>query len=256
MASLVILGILYLPAEGLKLVVAGLAALGLHECARMILPRHPTSSVAFVIALGTGLALAVMFFPRYFSVLIVAIPLALMLSFSFYLVKYHALELVLQQVALTLLAVIYGGLLFSFLGLIRDLTSGSAWLLIVLGTTFAADTGAYVSGHLFGRHKLAPRVSPGKTLEGLIGGWIVATGVAFFCKYLFFNEISLSDCLWVGGIAGWVGPLGDLSESLMKRSVGVKDSGNLIPGHGGLLDRVDALLFTSPVVYYYAAYLR
>jgi phosphatidate cytidylyltransferase len=146
--------------------------------------------------------------------------------------------------------------MFSFLGLIRDLPVGAAWLFIVLATTFGADTGAYFFGHLLGKHKLAPRVSPSKTVEGLVGGLIFSIALAFGFKYLIINNFSIRDCLWVGGIAGLVGPIGDLCESLIKRSVGVKDSGDLIPGHGGILDRVDALLFTAPVVYYYAAYIR
>jgi phosphatidate cytidylyltransferase len=257
MAVAVLLGILYLPAAALKVVVAGIAALGIHECARMILPRHPTSSPLFALLLGVALSCVVMFSPPpHSAALLVAVPIVLIGTFVFYLFRRHSLELVLSQVAMTFLAVTYAGLLLSFLGLIRDLPTGSAWLLIVLATTFSADTAAYAVGHLLGRNKLAPRVSPGKTIEGFVGGLIAATGVAFLSKYIFFREIDAKDCFWVGGIAGLIGPLGDLSESLIKRSVGVKDSGNLIPGHGGILDRVDALLFTSPLVYYYAAFLR
>lgn len=256
MAVLVILGILYLPATALKIVVAGIAALVIQECARMVLPRHPTSSMALAVLLGVALCLTVMFAPASSHVLLLALPLSLMITFVFYLFRRHSLDLVLGQVAMTLLCVVYAGLMLAFLGLLRDLPSGSAWLMTVLATTFAADTGAYAFGHLVGRTKLAPRVSPGKTVEGFLGGLGVAIAVAFLCKYLFFNALNVSDALVVGAIAGIVGPVGDLSESLLKRSVGVKDSGNLIPGHGGVLDRVDALLFTSPVVYYYASYLR
>ncbi len=255
MAILVVLGILYLPVAAVKMVIAGIAAVVIHEFARMALPRHPSSSPALAIVLGTGLTVALMFKPQ-FATLMVALPTVLMITFLFYLFKRHSLELVLNQVATTILCVLYAGMMLAFLGLLLDLPTGSDWLLIVLATTFGADTGAYLVGHLIGRRKLAPRVSPGKTVEGLVGGLLVSVGVALFCKFLFFKALLVRDCIWVGGVVGLIGPLGDLSESLVKRSVGVKDSGDLIPGHGGLLDRVDALLFTSPVVYYYAAYMK
>ncbi len=118
-----------------------------------------------------------------------------------------------------------------------------------------ADTGAYFTGHLIGKHKLAPLVSPGKTVEGFIGGIVASILAAFFCKFIFWREFAFVPCLILGTLIGIVGPIGDLSESLIKRSVNVKDSGQFIPGHGGLLDRVDALLFTAPTVYYYVKFL-
>lgn len=247
-------GIIYLPPAGLKVAIAGLAAICLFEFARLALPKHPTSSPLWLILNGTLLALVFMFGYHHPTTLMVAIPTVLMLNFLFYLFRAHSLDLVFTQISRSVFGIFYAGLMFSYLGLLRD--QGIAWLFVVLGTTFGADTGAYFAGHLLGRHKLAPRVSPSKTVEGLIGGVAVAVAVAFICKALFTGAFSVQDCLVVGGISGLVGPLGDLSESLIKRSVGVKDSGDLIPGHGGLLDRVDALLFTSPVVYYYAAFWR
>ena len=141
------------------------------------------------------------------------------------------------------------------------LTAAFAWafprrfrVFLLAATTFNADTGAYFAGHLFGRHKLAPKVSPGKTVEGLVGGIIGSLIAAFLCREIFWEEFRILDCWIVGILVGIIGPLGDLSESLVKRSLGVKDSGQLIPGHGGLLDRLDALLFTAPLVYYYATF--
>ncbi|HCU25585.1 MAG TPA: phosphatidate cytidylyltransferase [Deltaproteobacteria bacterium] len=256
LAATVILLILYLPPFPLKLAIAAIVALAAYECGRMILPPHPTTSLAWAVTLGTALSAAVMFTPHDFPSLALALPLSLMLVFLFYMFRRGPLEVVLSQIAMTFLTVVYTGLLLSFLGLIRDLPNGSAWLFLVLATTFAADTGAYIAGHLLGRHKLAPHISPGKTVEGLLGGILLSFIAALICKYIISQDILFNDCLWVGIGSGLIGPLGDLSESLLKRSVGVKDSGNLIPGHGGLLDRIDALLFTSPVVYYYAAYLR
>ena len=124
-------------------------------------------------------------------------------------------------------------------------------------TTFFAivmltDTGAYYTGRSIGRHKLAPRISPGKTIEGAIGGFVMAVVTGMLCKLSFFREIPTTDALVLGAIIGAIGQIGDLAESMLKRAAGVKDSGAILPGHGGMLDRVDSLLFCAPVLYYYS----
>jgi phosphatidate cytidylyltransferase len=118
--------------------------------------------------------------------------------------------------------------------------------------TWGNDTGAYAFGRTMGRHKLYPKVSPGKTWEGFFGGMIVATALALAAKATFFPSLSWIDAIALGIPTSILGPIGDLSESMIKRAYGVKDSGKLIPGHGGLLDRVDALLFNAPFIYLYA----
>jgi len=256
MAAAVILLIFFLPPLALKLVIAGVGALAIHECARMILPPHPTTSASFPVLVGTLYMLLLMFGEPSVPSFVIATPLVLMATFVFYLFRRHANEVVLSQIATTFFTIVYTGLMLSFLGLLRDLPHGAAWLLLVLACTFGADTGAYLVGRSIGRHKLAPHVSPGKTIEGLIGGMGMSVVAALLCRLLIPGDIQVRDCFWVGLAVGLIGPLGDLSESMLKRSVGVKDSGNLIPGHGGLLDRIDALLFTAPFVYYYAAYMR
>ncbi len=130
------------------------------------------------------------------------------------------------------------------------LDSGAAWIVFVLAVTFLSDTGAYFTGRAFGRHRMAPYISPKKSWEGAAGGVVLATlaGVGFT------PLLGLPIDPWVGGLLGAIGSVagqaGDLAESLIKRQVDIKDSGKIIPGHGGLLDRVDSLLFTAPVLYY------
>jgi phosphatidate cytidylyltransferase len=114
------------------------------------------------------------------------------------------------------------------------------------------DTGAYYTGRTIGRHKLAPRVSPGKTIEGAIGGFVMAVVAGLLCKLVFFPEIPAAHALALGAVLGTIGQVGDLAESLLKRGSNVKDSGTLLPGHGGMLDRVDSILFCAPVLYYYS----
>lgn len=150
--------------------------------------------------------------------------------------------------------IMYLSLLFSYWGRVMTLEHWKFWVFLMLAGTFLSDTGAFIFGHWVGKHKLAPSLSPGKTIEGVLGGWLVATLAAFAVRSLFWPDYSPTSLLAIATLIAFIGPLGDLSESMIKRGVNVKDSGNLIPGHGGLLDRVDALLFTGPVVYYFAKY--
>jgi phosphatidate cytidylyltransferase len=115
-----------------------------------------------------------------------------------------------------------------------------------------ADTGAFYTGRLIGRHKLAPRISPGKTIEGVVGGLVTATAAGPLSRMTFFHEIPMYHALVLGALIGVLGPAGDLSESLLKRGAEVKDSGTLLPGHGGMLDRIDSILFCAPLLFYYS----
>lgn len=133
---------------------------------------------------------------------------------------------------------------------------GSAWVALAIAVTFGNDTGAYFTGRALGRHKLAPAISPGKTVEGALGGLVASLAVVFAARALFMSTLSLRDCVMIGLPAAIVGPAGDLVESLLKRAAGAKDSGKLLPGHGGILDRIDALLFVGAYVCLYATQLR
>ncbi len=121
---------------------------------------------------------------------------------------------------------------------------GLGWLLLVLLSTWLSDTGAFLVGRTFGRRKLIPRISPNKTVEGALGGIAFAGITALLCTELFELDIAGWVAMMLGLALGAAGILGDLAESAIKRHAGVKDSGTLIPGHGGMLDRIDALLFT------------
>ncbi len=133
---------------------------------------------------------------------------------------------------------------------------GRAWVLLAVAVTFGNDTGAYFAGRTLGRHKLYPKVSPAKSVEGAVGGMAASVGIMFLLKATLAPWLTVTDCLAVAIVAGVIGPIGDLVESLMKRAAGVKDSGHLIPGHGGMLDRIDALLFVGAWVYVYAVHLK
>ncbi len=165
------------------------------------------------------------------------------------------LEAAPQRVATVALAWLYCGLLIaSIVALQRRF--GVSWVILAFVVTWANDTFAYFAGHAFGRHKLLERISPKKTWEGFAGGAAGSVVGALVTRALLPDlgaALAVGPALAVGAGGAVLGPLGDLAESLLKRGAGVKDSGKIIPGHGGLLDRIDALLFVAPWVYVFAA---
>ncbi len=145
--------------------------------------------------------------------------------------------------------------LLSFAGLIKQLPDGGRWILFTLTIVWFGDTGAYFTGKTIGRHKLAPLVSPNKTWEGSVGGLLASMGAGALAM-TYVPGLNWVIALSLGVMVGIMGQFGDLAESLVKRTYNVKDSGNLIPGHGGVLDRIDAVLFAAPMmfIYLYVAY--
>jgi phosphatidate cytidylyltransferase len=150
---------------------------------------------------------------------------------------------------------VYAGVGLFALSALRSGESGLQWVFCALVVTWVNDTSAYFSGRFLGKHKLYPAVSPNKTWEGFFGGMVGSIGGLFLSRLL-FPQLTALDCVLLGIAGGVLGPMGDLCESLLKRAYGVKDSGKIIPGHGGLLDRVDALIFNAPMVLAYAHWLR
>lgn len=158
-------------------------------------------------------------------------------------------------VAKQLMGLIYIPLFLSYLVLIRNTPDGIEWIYFLLIIVFAGDVAALYAGSFFGRHKLCPEISPGKTIEGSIGGLVTNLLVGGIFKYICFPLYSWQISILFFISVGVAGQLGDLFESELKRSAGVKDSGGLLPGHGGILDRIDALIFAAPVAWYFKEYL-
>ena len=151
--------------------------------------------------------------------------------------------------------IIYVPLLLSFLVSIRRDPDGMIWIFLLLAVIFAGDTSAYYVGSYFGRHKLNPAISPGKTIEGAIGGLAGNLVAGSIAKFFFLPELSWGPAVLFFISAGLAGQVGDLFESEFKRTSKIKDSGQILPGHGGFLDRIDALLFASPVAYLFKIYI-
>ncbi|MGI6637959.1 MAG: phosphatidate cytidylyltransferase [Desulfobulbus sp.] len=171
------------------------------------------------------------------------------------LIRYTRWENVLHFLSTAGFGGLYIGLCSAYLMLLRLLPHGSFWLILLTAIIAGSDTGAYYSGRRFGRRKIFPNISPKKTLEGVLGG--IFCGVAFAIVVQLFMDGPISQALLVpvAVFLVLVGIAGDLTESMIKRASGVKDSGTILAGHGGLLDRIDSLLLSAPVLYYLLYFL-
>jgi phosphatidate cytidylyltransferase len=221
--------------------------IGLTELFRMGREYRPFRAVAMIAVAGM---IAGAYFGDTDQVVLAAVA-TFPLMFGAALTR-RSLEGVLPSLALTLLGVVWIGFPFAYAVLLRELpVHGGALLIDVLVATFVADTAAYAGGRLFGRHLLAPMLSPNKTVEGLVFG-IVGGTMGFWFAGLYQDWLPGLDALVMGLVVAVMAPLGDLFESMVKRDLGAKDSGNVLGPHGGLLDRVDAALFTILPGYYLA----
>ena len=169
-----------------------------------------------------------------------------------------------DALGLTLLGILYTAFLlphYAWLHALPDpvapvagLAGGWRWVMLTLVIAMAGDVGGYFGGRYYGRRKLMPQVSPGKTIEGTLAAVGANVLGAVFCKLVFFHVLSWNEVVGFGLGAGALAQVGDLCESMLKRAFGAKDSGWIIPGHGGVLDRIDSLVFPAPLVYYYARF--
>jgi phosphatidate cytidylyltransferase len=175
------------------------------------------------------------------------------------------------NISATTWGIFYPTVFFSFHILIRELPKelskelpkslqldyalGAKWIIFMLVTIWICDTAAYFIGSAIGRHKLYQKVSPHKTVEGAVAGFIFALITAYIFHLAYLNELSLIHCLFIGFLIGIMSQVGDLVESLFKRDAGVKDTSSILPGHGGFLDRFDAPLFVAPLIYLYLRFI-
>lgn len=189
--------------------------------------------------------------PQLLTAWVVGMFLLLALLFLF---RFQSLEKLHFQFGWLLFGFFYLPMLLGFLVPLRLLNEGQRWIFLTLLIIMCCDTCAYFVGSKIGRRKLYPAVSPNKSVEGGIGGLLGSVLAVFIARYTFMPSIGLIDGVLIGLVLGTAGQLGDLFESLLKRACQVKDSGSIIPGHGGLLDRLDSLLFAFPLVYYIAKY--
>ena len=149
---------------------------------------------------------------------------------------------------------LYTGWTLSLFLRLRAGEDGLEWVLLAVLATFATDTGAFLTGRAIGRRRMAPRISPGKTWEGAVGGLVAGVGAVVGLAALLDLPVAPAEAVVLGALAGVAAQAGDLVESMLKRAAGVKDSGALIPGHGGVLDRLDSVVFVIVVVYHFSVW--
>jgi phosphatidate cytidylyltransferase len=240
----------------LALLIAAAALAGTYEFYHMANfdRREP------LIYLGLLWSLALVLNPHYKNpdVLPIVITATVVISLIWLLLR-PSREKAFRDWAWTIVGALYVGWMLSYWLNLRGLEDGRDWVYLAMLTTFANDTGAFFIGRARGKHKLASTISPAKTWEGAIGGLISAIPAAIVIA-LVLNLISpftfkYWQIILLGFLVGLFAQLGDLVESLLKRNMGVKESGNLLPGHGGILDRFDSLIFVGAVVYYYVLWL-
>jgi phosphatidate cytidylyltransferase len=186
----------------------------------------------------------------------IALLAAVIVPGLYYLFKFRDIPSVAGRYAATVTGIVYAGFLTTFLALFKRMfpvSEGGHFVVLVLLIAWIADTGGYFAGRFLGKAKLYEAVSPKKTWAGAWGGIAGSLAGVIAMKLLFLDWLSWVDVALIAIPGGVLGQLGDLTESLIKRSVGVKDSGALLPGHGGILDRIDAVLFIAPYVYAYIA---
>jgi len=226
--------------------------LALHEFNRMGLAGEHRFEQWLSSLAGAGVV--PLLYYQQFSLLLPLLTLILFLLSFLFLFRLPPIRQLPHRLGWLALGILYLPLLFGHLVLLRQLEDGREWIFLTLLVIMGCDSFAYFVGRRFGKRKLYPAVSPNKSVEGALGGLIGSVLAVFICRATILPDIGLFAATGIGLLVGVVGQLGDLFESLLKRACGVKDSGSIIPGHGGILDRLDSLLFAFPCVYYLARY--
>jgi phosphatidate cytidylyltransferase len=236
-------------------VLIALAAMVMALYEFWFLARKRDMNPDFVVGYGAAAALFICFYFNIPELIQVVLPLLVITALAAATLKGSGFEKMIPSVGATVLGVLYvvflGGHLIAIrTGFQQELSADllSFFFLVIMGS----DTGAYYTGRLLGKHKLAPSISPGKTWEGAVGGMAASLIMATISHYWFFPQLALKAALPLAAVMNVLGVIGDLSESALKRGSGAKDAANILPGHGGFLDRLDSLLFNAPLIYYFA----
>jgi phosphatidate cytidylyltransferase len=244
------IAIIVAPPIVFMLALVGIGVLCLREYFELTASARPLVIPAY--AAVVAMVVAAHFGTSYSVLLVFVASFPVLFAFAADARRQHGATI---SMGVTLLGVAWIGLPLAHAVFLRDLPShGAALMIDVLVGTFVTDTAAYATGRMFGSHKIAPSLSPNKTVEGLIGGFLIGT-MGFWFAGLYQNWLSGTDALIIGAAVAAIAPVGDLFESMLKRDLGKKDTGTLFGPHGGILDRLDAVLFTVVIAYYLAVAL-
>lgn len=240
----------------LAVMVSIVAIFAMHEYLRIIFGNDegPISNTIKIISHTVSMLLIFSACLGSWEVLFLILAMNLMALSIFVLSRFAVNHGVFDIIAKQVLGVVYIPVSLSLLVFIKELDGGTFWIIWLLSVIFANDTGAFYSGTFFGKRALSPNISPNKTIEGSLGGVAVSMVIGFIFCQIFFNDLSLSFLtIPASFMLALAGQIGDLFESAMKRASNIKDSGRILPGHGGMLDRIDGLLLAIPVLHIYLA---
>ncbi len=244
-------------------IVLLVAGTGLYELFRVSLPDETPAERALGIGLGVLILVSVFVQSqivtgkgndRYFLTL-AGCAFSIFILFLNVIVTADEMTEAIRRLSLKVFGIFYICLFFSYLILLRSGAHGPSLVLFLLLVTWLGDTGSYLVGSWIGKHPLCLAISPKKTVEGAVGGFMCGILAAAVCNKALFSNVSLVSSVIAGAGINIMNQLGDLSESVIKRAYGIKDSGGIFPGHGGVLDRVDSLLFAAPMLFYCSAFL-
>lgn len=249
-ALAIIIGLyFYLGLNGIKIIICFAVAMGAWELLGILFKKESSWFLKISFLILTFLTFGLTSLAITAGVLVFALSVVLLCIFSLLaLHKKGDLQRILDFQARAVLGLVYLGLLPAFIFRLLDVMQGLSWFVFLLAVVFAGDTMAYFFGVLIGKHKVMPAVSPKKTWQGSIGGILGSVIAGFICWNYLLSNYHVGFILGLSAVSGFVGQFGDFFESLLKRVSDVKDSGKIMPGHGGVLDRIDGVLFAGPVV--------
>ena len=245
--------ILYPSPWPMAALIVAVAIVGLGEYAAMAFPTRRAER-ALTVILGTAVVVGAALRAQVPQLFGLTVALTICAGLTWTLLGRPDFEDGLRDLGLALVGMFYVSLLLPHFLWLHGVDLGPRWVIFVVAIGMAGDTGGYAVGHALGRHKLMPRVSPGKTIEGALGIVAVSLLTGAVCKLVFLRHLGWGQVLLLSTVMAVLGQLGDLSESVMKRTFGSKESGWLFPGHGGVLDRIDSLLFPVVFLYYYVVF--
>jgi phosphatidate cytidylyltransferase len=243
----------------LAVLVSVVAIFAMREYLKIIFENdeNPVSDTIKIVSYTVSMSLIIAACLGSWEVLFLILAMNFMALSIFVLSRFATNQAIFDIIGKQVLGVVYIPVSLSLLIFIKELDHGIFWIIWLLIVIFSNDTGAFYTGTFFGKTKLSPNISPNKTIEGSLGGATISTIVGFIFCQIFFKDLSLSflmiPCSFMLAIAGQIG---DLFESAMKRASDIKDSGRILPGHGGMLDRIDGLLLAIPVLYVYLVFIR
>lgn len=240
--------LMYGPFRLFWVVISAAGAVGLYEYFQLVLRKEEKKFLPAVVLIGLLPLLAAS--AGRVDIIMAGLFLSVLLLVIFILIIFPSLINGLSSLSRISFGIVYIGFGAAHFVLLRALPEGVMWLLILTAVAVGSDTGAYYIGKSIGRRKLCPAVSPGKTRAGAIGGLVTGITAGLITARLISPAINLFTIAFIAFLLTCIGMVGDLTESVIKRSVGVKDSGGLLPGHGGLLDRGDSLLLSVPALFY------